>query len=84
MLSDRPYRDALPLPAVLEQLEQNAGRQFDHRVVRAALRSAVLAEYAETMHLVRVETTRARAVDQTAGIPKLAVVGTGLAEAAVH
>ena len=55
MLSDRPYRDALPLSAVLEQLETNAGRQFDHRVVRAALASQILVEYAETMRIARLE-----------------------------
>jgi putative nucleotidyltransferase with HDIG domain len=55
MLSDRPYRDALPLSAVLEQLEQNAGRQFDHHVVRVALRSQILVEYAETMRIARLE-----------------------------
>jgi putative nucleotidyltransferase with HDIG domain len=83
MLSDRPYRDALPLAAVLEQLEQNAGRQFDHRVVRAAMHSAILAEYAETMQLVRVETARPRVLEQPTGVPKLAVVGP-LTEPAAH
>jgi putative nucleotidyltransferase with HDIG domain len=54
MLSDRPYRDALSLPAVIEQLQENAGRQFDHRVVRAATRTDILTEYAESMKLHRL------------------------------
>ena len=60
MLSDRPYRDALPLTTVLEQLHQHAGRQFDHRIVRALLRSEILAEYAEAMRAARTESTRPR------------------------
>ncbi|MGE0159509.1 MAG: HD-GYP domain-containing protein [Gemmatimonadales bacterium] len=75
MLSDRPYRDALPLSAVLEQLELHAGRQFDHRVVRAATRTAILAQYAETMQTARVETSRPRVLEQTSPTPKLAAVG---------
>jgi len=53
MLSDRPYRGALSLAAVVDQLHENAGRQFDHRVVRAATRSDILAEYADSMKLDR-------------------------------
>ena len=53
MLSDRPYRDALPLSRVLEELRENAGRQFDHRVVRALTGSQILVEYAESMRLTR-------------------------------
>jgi putative nucleotidyltransferase with HDIG domain len=53
MLSDRPYRDALPLPRVLEELQRHAGRQFDHRVVRAVTHSKILADYAHLMQLAR-------------------------------
>lgn len=60
MLSDRPYRDALPLNTVLEQLHQHAGRQFDHRIVRALLRSEILAEYAEAMRAERTHSVRPR------------------------
>ena len=59
MLSDRPYRDALPLTTVLEQLHQHAGRQFDHRIVRALLRSEMLAEYAAAMRTARADGPRA-------------------------
>jgi putative nucleotidyltransferase with HDIG domain len=61
MLSDRPYRDALPLSRVLEELQENAGRQFDHRVVRALTRSRILVEYAETMRLAREQQAAERA-----------------------
>jgi putative nucleotidyltransferase with HDIG domain len=53
MLSDRPYRDALPLWRVLEELQEHAGRQFDHRVVRALTRTQILVEYAEQMRTAR-------------------------------
>lgn len=72
MLSDRPYRRALSLPAVLEQLAQNAGRQFDHRVVRAATRSQVLAEYAEAMRIARAEAVGA--VADEPGPPQLTLM----------
>ena len=35
MISHRPYRKALPLDAVLRELEKNKGTQFDPRVVEA-------------------------------------------------
>lgn len=53
MLSDRPYRTALPLTGVLEQLEEHRGRQFDHRVVNALVSSDILGEYAEMMRAIR-------------------------------
>jgi putative nucleotidyltransferase with HDIG domain len=61
MLSDRPYRDALPLPRVLEELQAHAGRQFDHRVVRALTRSDILAAYARQMQEVRAATEQSEA-----------------------
>ena len=63
MLSDRPYRDALPLSRVLEELQEHAGRQFDHRVVRALTRSQVLAEYAEEMRLAREQQLAERTLE---------------------
>ena len=53
MLSDRPYRRALPLAKVLEQLELHGGQQFDHRVVRALVSSDILSDYAKMMHAGR-------------------------------
>jgi putative nucleotidyltransferase with HDIG domain len=49
MLSDRPYRKALAPAAVKEQLRLHAGQQFDHRVARALLSSAVIDDYAAIM-----------------------------------
>ena len=39
MVSDRPYRRALPTSAAIRELEANAGSQFDPRVVDALLAS---------------------------------------------
>jgi putative nucleotidyltransferase with HDIG domain len=55
MLSDRPYRRALSLRAVLEELEQNRGIQFDHRVVKVLVSSDMIGEYAEMMRGPRVQ-----------------------------
>jgi HD-GYP domain-containing protein (c-di-GMP phosphodiesterase class II) len=35
MVTDRPYRRALPLPVAIGELEANAGTQFDPTVVSA-------------------------------------------------
>jgi diguanylate cyclase (GGDEF)-like protein len=40
MTTDRPYRTRLPVETAYEQLEKNAGTQFDPRVVEAFLRLA--------------------------------------------
>jgi|SRR5450755_3768873 len=37
MVNDRPYRKALPLQDALDELQREAGRQFDPRVVAALL-----------------------------------------------
>lgn len=42
MLSDRPYRKALSIQQVYEQLEMYSGRQFDPEIVRAVIRTGVL------------------------------------------
>ncbi len=38
MTSDRPYRKALSLSQVLQELRQNSGTQFDPRIVKAFLK----------------------------------------------
>ena len=38
MTTDRSYRQALPLPVAIEELERNAGTQFDPAVVAALIR----------------------------------------------
>lgn len=35
MTTDRPYRKALPIDVVLEEIDGNAGTQFDPEVARA-------------------------------------------------
>lgn len=57
MLSDRPYRKALQLGVVFEQLTEHAGTQFDEHIVAALLRSPILAKYAESIRASR-DTTR--------------------------
>ena len=42
MLTKRPYRDALPLEVVREELKTQAGSQFDEEVVKAAFRIGIL------------------------------------------
>ena len=56
MFSDRPYRKALPLGVVREQLAEHAGKQFDHHIVRAMMNSDVLDDYADIMRLAREAT----------------------------
>lgn len=51
MLSDRPYRTALSVPQVLQQLQQHAGSQFNRRVVDALIHSGLLGEYADLMRV---------------------------------
>lgn len=51
MLSHRPYRQALSLPAVKEQLSTYSGTQFDPAVVDAIVNSALLADYAVELSL---------------------------------
>jgi energy-coupling factor transport system substrate-specific component len=46
MLSDRPYRRALPLTAVRQQLEMFSGIQFDPRLVAVVARSSILEDHA--------------------------------------
>lgn len=42
MLTARPYRDALPVEVVEEELKRHSGTQFDTRMVEAALRAGVI------------------------------------------
>jgi putative nucleotidyltransferase with HDIG domain len=46
MLSDRPYRRALPLDSVREELRTYAGIQFDSRLVEVVVSSSILEEHA--------------------------------------
>ncbi|MEM7416113.1 MAG: HD-GYP domain-containing protein [Gemmatimonadota bacterium] len=53
MLSDRPYRRALPLHVVLEQLTEHSGTQFDRRLVQTLLETNILADFAAMMNTER-------------------------------
>ena len=53
MLSDRPYRQALSLPQVCEQLEVYAGTQFDGEIVQTVVSNGLLKDYASEMRMVR-------------------------------
>ncbi|MDZ7781222.1 MAG: HD-GYP domain-containing protein [Gemmatimonadota bacterium] len=53
MLSDRPYRPALPLQLVEEQLLEHAGLQFDPQIVKILRETNLLQDYAVTMDRVR-------------------------------
>lgn len=76
MLSDRPYRSALPLHAVLEQLEEHRGRQFDHRVVNAVVSSDLLTDYAELMRGARARSA-SDALDKPLSVPSPMMPPTG-------
>jgi putative nucleotidyltransferase with HDIG domain len=53
MLSDRPYRRALTLMQVKDQLRQYSGVQFDERIVRIVASSTVLERHAAEIDLHR-------------------------------
>ena len=59
MLSDRPYRKALPLSAVREQLEIFSGKQFDPELVRLVASSTILED-----HQIEVAKERAESAEQ--------------------
>jgi len=71
MLSDRPYRNALPLPVVIEQLREHAGQQFDHRVIRALIESPILEQFAEKMRGVREQQSAEKRTTTDVRIPSL-------------
>lgn len=68
MLSDRPYRSALSLQQVKEQLITYAGIQFDEGVVRCVAESSVLEDHQRDMssHRTGVETETAQASQEVA------------------
>ena len=53
MLSDRPYRKALSITAVLFQLREHTGTQFSKEVVDAILSTGLIAEYSDRMRQAR-------------------------------
>jgi putative nucleotidyltransferase with HDIG domain len=60
MLSDRPYRRALSLMQVKDQLTHHAGVQFDSRIVRVVVGSTVLERHAAEIALHRAGPVQVR------------------------
>jgi putative nucleotidyltransferase with HDIG domain len=58
MLSDRPYREALPLSAVEAELERCSGSQFDPVVVRSIIDGRVLQDAVQLLHQSSVSQQR--------------------------
>lgn len=56
MLSDRPYRKALQLPQVREQLSTFVGIQFDQRIVEVVATSDLLEKHATELTQERAKT----------------------------
>lgn len=67
MLSDRPYRRALPIEVVFDQLNEHSGTQFDPRLVSTLLQSDILPKYAETIRISRESLMREE--EGTVGFP---------------
>ena len=55
MLSDRPYRKALAIPAVQEQLEIYSGTQFDPEIVQTVLAASIIEKHAAELAFMRGE-----------------------------
>jgi putative nucleotidyltransferase with HDIG domain len=53
MLSDRPYRKALSIPTVEEELRIHSGTQFDGEIVKAILASDLLERHEEELRVQR-------------------------------
>lgn len=85
MLSDRPYRQALQMDQVLEQLDTYAGLQFDREVVRTVIDNDILAEHLRKVRESGARTGTARdstRPGKTSGSPERAQREQSLAEGA--
>lgn len=69
MLSDRPYRKALPLSVVREQLITYSGTQFHPEVVGFVISNGVLEDYARTSPEARTRSSREASPQQVGGVP---------------
>jgi HD-GYP domain-containing protein (c-di-GMP phosphodiesterase class II) len=58
MTTARPYRDALPVSVVREELEKHRGTQFDSAIVDVLVKTDIL----ETLDRPEVSTTTAGAL----------------------
>jgi putative nucleotidyltransferase with HDIG domain len=73
MLSDRPYRKALELPAVKGQLVQYAGSQFDRRIVDLVVGSTILERHAAqvALHKEDIHAPRSHHASPALTIPSI-------------
>jgi HD-GYP domain-containing protein (c-di-GMP phosphodiesterase class II) len=62
MTTDRPYRNALPLERVIEELQRYAGRQFDPQLVEIAVKSVALRALVSGVVPHRAELTPPRSL----------------------
>jgi len=56
MLSDRPYRKALDLSVVRDQLRSYSGTQFDRNIVRQVIASTILEEHESSVRRARLRS----------------------------
>ncbi len=75
MLSNRPYRNALPLPAVRQQLVEYAGVQFDLKVVQAVISTGMLE--AHQSDLAATQEVGGKDIRWGASRPRSRQVGAG-------
>lgn len=64
MLSDRPYRSALSVSDVVQQLKEHSGTQFAPQVVEAVLKSDIVSEYADIMRASRSASGRPELLEE--------------------
>lgn len=64
MLTDRPYRKALSVDEVRNELRRNAGTQFDPDLVEATFAAGILEEEEQRWSELRVRESRAAVLEQ--------------------
>ena len=76
MLSDRPYRRALQISAVKEQLLMYSGSQFDEVIVERIISADLLEQHAREVRLINTELRESHAVSRRARGTAQAAVGS--------
>jgi HD-GYP domain-containing protein (c-di-GMP phosphodiesterase class II) len=69
MMSDRPYRKALPVVEAVKEIETNAGTQFDPVVVKAFMEAIVEQEEKAKADTIAAEQYRTRGVTSAETAP---------------
>ncbi|MEQ9570379.1 MAG: HD-GYP domain-containing protein [Longimicrobiales bacterium] len=77
MLSDRPYRKALPLEAVREQLEIFSGKQFDPQLVELVVNSSILEDHQIEVAKERSDEEEEEAKSQSQATTNVSRTGLG-------